>query len=213
MADRHIRGDRFPRSTPEPEPSSRHLYAGHHLGSRQGFPQAAPEVTTLLGFDVVSTLSTRHQWFTHVRLLGSYLTHCSCALSATLTTSALDRRSVQWFEASPCRAASEGQPPSLAQPASVESDLLHRSLLQPSWRTVVRVPQVPEATIRRIGQVDRGKPLSLLTQNSCFRWTACPFEVARLRTEAVVCGLCCRRAPRLNVGKRSVSTNRSSRSR
>src|SRR6266567_2734609 len=66
-------------------------------------------------------LRFRHviKWFTHVRLLGSYLTHYSCALSATLTTPALDRRSLRWFEASPCRATSEGQPPSLAQPASV----------------------------------------------------------------------------------------------
>src|SRR5712692_4421770 len=34
-ADRHVRGDRFPRSAPEPEPSSRHLYAGRHLASKQ----------------------------------------------------------------------------------------------------------------------------------------------------------------------------------
>src|SRR5207244_4982961 len=67
-ADRRLRGDRFPRSTPEPEPGSRHLYAGHRLGSRQVLPQTDPEVTTRLGFDAVSTLSTRHQWFTHVRL-------------------------------------------------------------------------------------------------------------------------------------------------
>src|SRR5258707_13169967 len=35
-----------------------------------------PKVTTLLGFDGIDTLSARHQWFTSVRLLGSYLTHC-----------------------------------------------------------------------------------------------------------------------------------------
>src|SRR6266849_2647525 len=108
-----------PRFAPEPEPSSRHLHAGHRLGNKQVAPRLLPEVTTLLGFDAVATLSTRHQWFTHVRLLGSYLTHYPRALSATLTTPALDRRSLRWFEASPCRATSEGQPPSLAQPASV----------------------------------------------------------------------------------------------
>ena len=70
-----------PRSTPEPEPGSRHLHAGHHLGSRQVLSQTHPEVTTRLGFDAVDTLSTRHQWFTRVRLPGSYLTHYSCALS------------------------------------------------------------------------------------------------------------------------------------
>ena len=118
-ADRHVRGDRFPRSTPEPEPSSCHLHAGHRLSSKQVSPRLLPEVTTLLGFDAVATLTTRHQWFTRVHLLGAYLTHSSCALSATLTTPALNRRSVRWFEASPCRATPEGLPPSLAQPASV----------------------------------------------------------------------------------------------
>ena len=52
-ADRRVRGDRFPRSTPEPEPGSRHLYAGHHLGSKQVPPRLIPRVTTRLGFDVV----------------------------------------------------------------------------------------------------------------------------------------------------------------
>jgi hypothetical protein len=70
-----------PRSAPEPEPGSRHLYAGHRLGSKQVLSQADPEVTTRLGFDAVCTLSTRHQWFTRVRLPGLYLTHSSCALS------------------------------------------------------------------------------------------------------------------------------------
>ena len=108
-----------PRSAPEPEPSSCHLHAGHHLGSKQVSPRLLPEVTTLLGFDAVATLTTRHQWFTRVHLLGSYLTHYSCALSATLTTSALDRRSLRWFGASPCRATPEGLPPSPVRPASV----------------------------------------------------------------------------------------------
>jgi hypothetical protein len=61
------------------------------------------------GFDVVYSLSTRQRWFTHVRLLGSHLTHSRRAFSATLTTPALNRRSLRWFEASPCRATPEGQ--------------------------------------------------------------------------------------------------------
>lgn len=36
------RGDRFPRSMPEPEPSSRRLHAGHHLGSKQVSPRLIP---------------------------------------------------------------------------------------------------------------------------------------------------------------------------
>src|SRR3954469_17181712 len=39
---RHYRGEAFPRSTPAPEPSSRHLYAGHHQGSRQVSPWLIP---------------------------------------------------------------------------------------------------------------------------------------------------------------------------
>src|SRR5207244_6783758 len=103
----------------DPQPRSYLHQAAHHLTINQVSPSLLPELTTLLCFDPVATLTTRHQWFTRVHLLGSYLTHYSCALSATLTTSALDRRSLRWFEASPCRAAPEGQPPSLAQPASV----------------------------------------------------------------------------------------------
>src|SRR5680860_678112 len=51
----------------------------------------------------------RQQWFTHVRLPVAHLTRSRRAFSATLTTSALDRRSLRWFGASPCRAAPEGQ--------------------------------------------------------------------------------------------------------
>jgi hypothetical protein len=53
--------------------------------------------------------------FTHVRLLGSYLTP-SCALSKC-SPPRLDRRSLWWLK-SPLRRL-RGQPPSLAQPASV----------------------------------------------------------------------------------------------
>src|SRR5712691_3353144 len=95
-----------PRSTPEPEPDSRHLYAGRHLGSTQVTSQVHPEATNNPRFGRHLQFSTPHQWFTRVRLPGSHLTHCWCAFSATFTTPALDRRSSRWFEASPCRAAS-----------------------------------------------------------------------------------------------------------
>src|SRR6266567_5368066 len=68
------RSCRFPRSAQEPEPGSRHLHAGHHLGGRQVSPRLLPRQRLLLGFDVFATLSTLHQWFTRVRLPGSYLT-------------------------------------------------------------------------------------------------------------------------------------------
>ena len=40
------RGDRFPRSAPEPAPSSRRLHAGHRSGSRQAPPELHPGPTT-----------------------------------------------------------------------------------------------------------------------------------------------------------------------
>jgi hypothetical protein len=60
---------------PTPDPSSRHLYAGHHLANRQAPARLIPEQQLDPGFDDVDTLSTLHQWFTHVRLLESHLTH------------------------------------------------------------------------------------------------------------------------------------------
>jgi hypothetical protein len=68
-------------------PGSRHLHAGHHQGSRQVSPWLIPGQQRDPGFDVVHTLSTRHQWFTRVRLPGSHLTPQG-AFSATLTTPA-----------------------------------------------------------------------------------------------------------------------------
>lgn len=118
---RRCRGDRFTRSAPEPELSSRRLYAGHRLGSRQVAPRLVPGERLPPGFDVVDTLSTRHQRFALARLLSSYLTRSRRAVSATLTTPALDRRSLRWFETSPCRAIPEGRPPSLAQHRSSSS--------------------------------------------------------------------------------------------
>jgi hypothetical protein len=40
------RGDRFPRSTQEPEPRSRRLHAGRRLGSTTGASQTYPGLTT-----------------------------------------------------------------------------------------------------------------------------------------------------------------------
>src|SRR5215207_820789 len=109
------RGDRFPCSTQEPEPRSRHLHAGHHLASRQAPARLVPEQLLDPGFDVIQAVSTRHQWFASARLRDSHLTRSRRAVSATLTTPALDRRSLRWFAASPCRAATGGPPPSLVQ--------------------------------------------------------------------------------------------------
>ena len=52
------RGDRFPRSTKEPRPHSRRLYAGRHLGSNQVPPRFFPGFSIHPGFDVF--LEFRH---------------------------------------------------------------------------------------------------------------------------------------------------------
>lgn len=45
--------DRFPGSLREPEPSSRHLYAGRHVGSTQVSPTLIPSHKSEPGFDVI----------------------------------------------------------------------------------------------------------------------------------------------------------------
>ena len=51
------------------------------------------------------------QWFTLVRLLVAHLTGSRPAFSATLTTPALNRRSLRWFGIPACTANPEGQTP------------------------------------------------------------------------------------------------------
>ena len=45
--------DRFPGSLREPEPSSRRLYAGRHVGSKQVAPTLIPGQKSQPGFDVI----------------------------------------------------------------------------------------------------------------------------------------------------------------
>ena len=67
------------------------------------------------GFDIIHSLSTRHQWFTCVRLLGPHLTRVSLPFPSTLTTRALYPRSLWRFETCSCKPVPRGQPSSLAQ--------------------------------------------------------------------------------------------------
>ena len=98
-------------------------------------PRLIPKRNLPLGSDVICSLSTRHQRFALAHLLGSHLTCSWHAVSATLTTPALDRRSLRWFRTSPCRATPEDLPPSLTQHRIKRNDLLHQFLLQRSWHT------------------------------------------------------------------------------
>ncbi len=67
------------------------------------------------GFDIIHFLSTRHQWFTRVRLLGPHLTRVSLPFPSTLTTRALYPRSLRRFETCSCKPVPRGPPSSLAQ--------------------------------------------------------------------------------------------------
>ena len=118
------RGDRFPGSMFEPESDSRHLHAGRHAGSRRISPALIPEQRLNPGFDVVHTLSTRHRWFTRVRLSDPHLTRSRRAFSLTLTTGALDPSRSRWFGACLRRPAPRGLPSSRTHIA---------------WRTIIRV--------------------------------------------------------------------------
>ena len=127
-AQRQCRPDTFTRSAREPEPSSRHLYAGEHLASRQVSSRLIPRQRLHLGFALVHTLSTRHRMvcfrspsrFTPDALLYAF--------STTLPTPALDRRSLQWFVVTSCKATTEGHT-SITRTALLGwLDLLHRFL-------------------------------------------------------------------------------------
>jgi hypothetical protein len=92
----------------EPEPSSRHLHAGRHLGSRQAPPRLIPGLQSIPGLDV--TFVFRHVISGSLSL--AFLAHTCRAqwrdFPVTLTTTALDRSSPRRFAASSCTAAAEG---------------------------------------------------------------------------------------------------------
>ena len=125
---RPYRDDRFSCSLSAPATSSRHLYTGHRQGHIQAAPwlrehqhgrsfvpgHASPPVSVSS-----ESLSMRQQWFTHVRLLVAYLTRSQRTVSATLTTPALNRRSLRWFGISACTATPEDLPPSQIEHVSL----------------------------------------------------------------------------------------------
>src|SRR5215211_7993158 len=78
--------------------------------------------------------------------------------SATLTTPALNRRSSRWFEASPCRAAPEGQTSiSCTAPHSVTGSSTS-SLLQRSWSHVYATPSAKLGTPLHTGSAASAAP-------------------------------------------------------
>ena len=95
-------------STQEPEPRSRHLYAGHHLASKQ---VAARLVLKLRPSSVLMSIELRrlNDGSLVFVFLGSYLTPCS-AFSVTLTTGAFDSCRLRWFATCSCKPIARGRP-------------------------------------------------------------------------------------------------------
>src|SRR5262249_41119442 len=113
------------------------------------------------GFDDVPTLSTPHQWFTGVRLLGSYLTASRPAVSGTLTTGTLNPSRFRRFGTWSCNPMPRDLPSSLTQHGA-SGDSCSRPFT-PSWRTVIRIADqvdlVHPSLLRRLGEVIRQEPL------------------------------------------------------
>ena len=125
------------------------LHAGCHLGRNQVAPQTCPRLTSSPWFRHRFALLTRHQRFAYARLSKPHLTRSSPAFSATLTTTALYRRSLRWFEGSPdgrLRGAHPHLPCSAAPPL----------LLVRTRHTLVEMPRVAgtdRATAKPVGEI------------------------------------------------------------
>ena len=104
---------------------ARALFTGHRWASKQVPAQLIPGPPTTPGSDVTLSISTRQQGFGCTRLHDPHLTHSRRAVSVTLTTPALDRRSSRRFVATTCTATTEGQPPSLTQHRPATEEHLH----------------------------------------------------------------------------------------
>ena len=94
-------GRQVPVSVHEPDPEGHAAFMPDAVRAAiEPAQDFRPGATTSPGFDIVDTLSTRHRRFA---LLASepHLTGSCPAFSITLTTTALDRRSLRWFGACP----------------------------------------------------------------------------------------------------------------
>src|ERR1019366_9856795 len=89
---------------------------GRRLGNRQVAPQPDPGARALAPVLAPSHfLTTRHQWFTFVRLSESHLTDFSPPFPTTLTTGTLDPRRLWRFEACSSKPTSRDLPSSLVK--------------------------------------------------------------------------------------------------
>jgi hypothetical protein len=135
---RPCRGDRFPRFLPAPDPSSRHLCAGHHLASQQAPARLVPGQQLDPGFDDTATLSTLQQWFTHVRLLGSHLTPSPAPFPRRSPPRLLTAAARGGLRPPPAGRSRRANLHHQHDTASESPRPLHENLPQRSWHTVVR---------------------------------------------------------------------------
>jgi hypothetical protein len=114
-------------------------------------PVHAP-VSTPLKF-----VTTRQQRFAHARLPDPHLTRSLPRLFPQRSPrTALNRRSLRWFEASPCRATPKDLPSSPAQHRI--QWLLHARLLQRSWHTTCGNVELRRLELRTSCMPSAGNP-------------------------------------------------------
>ncbi len=144
LAGSPCRGDRFPRSMQEPEPSSRHLHAGRHLGSQQAPPRLIPGLQSIPGFDV--TFVFRHVISGSLSL--AFLAHTCRAHRRDFSRDAHHHDSLPQQLTVVCGLrlhGDRGGPPSRTPGSSISCTAPHSesgsstsSLLQRSWHTIGR---------------------------------------------------------------------------
>ena len=145
LAGSPCRGDRFPRSMQEPEPSSRHLHAGRHLGSQQAPPRLIPGLQSIPGFDV--TFVFRHVISGSLSL--AFLAHTCRAHRRDFSRDAHHHDSLPQQLTVVCGLrlhGDRGGPPSRTPGSSISCTAPHSesgsstsSLLQRSWHTSGRI--------------------------------------------------------------------------
>src|SRR5215468_10721409 len=106
------------------------------LRPKTGLAEADPAVTTPCGFDIVPTLSTRHQWFPCGPLLACHLTWFFPGLfPSVLTTMAFDHSRRRWFGTCSCKPVPRGLPSSVKQLRTPTACWLRLC----SWHTIVGI--------------------------------------------------------------------------
>jgi hypothetical protein len=176
MNGRRCRGDRFTRSAQEPELSSRHLYAGHRLGSRQVAPKLIPRER--LPSDSMSSLTFDTSSAVRLRSPSQLVPDALLArLSATLTTRLLTDAACGGLRPPPAGRSRRAKPPSLAQHYSSSSTFS----IDPSscsCHTVIGEPHDDHVTVGVATPPLPGRPVN---DGRCWRATARPMPLGAPR--------------------------------